>query len=486
MILVGYMVFLVYAVTSIWLMLNACIQLHLLYKISFARKQSQQVKVRDTDDYPEVLVQIPLYNEPSVVERLLQSIFKLNYPADKITIQILDDSTDRTSVIIDKFLEKKDLPFNYQLVRRPDRSGFKAGALQYGLQRSAAELVAIFDADFIPSPDFLYKLLPYFNDKQIGLVQARWGHINQNENFLTRVQSILLDAYFSIEQYARHHSGYFLNFCGTAGIWRRSCIEDVGGWDGSVLSEDLDLSYRAQMKGWKIVYDDNVEVPAELPGAVSAFKTQQFRWTKGMAQISKKNFKQLLNTSIPVIKKIHGIFHLLSNLVFVCMFVNVLFAAPLLYFRNEIPNIAMLSKYMMIASLALVLLTLFYYKGATAKGNLSSRDFIKYYPLFLVVYMGMSVQNTIAIFQGFLGKESEFIRTPKSDEIIQEKARLTWINMAEVALLIYCIASIFFSFYLNDFWMMLFLLMMSYGLILLLWPIVFQPKRSQGCLYPSL
>jgi cellulose synthase/poly-beta-1,6-N-acetylglucosamine synthase-like glycosyltransferase len=354
------------------------------------------------------------------------------------------------------------------------------------LRNVDADFVAIFDADFIPAPDFIHKLLPYFDDVRTGLVQARWGHINQKENFLTRVQSILLDAYFSIEQDARHHAGYFLNFCGTAGIWRRTCIEDAGGWDGSVLSEDLDLSYRAQMKGWKIIYDDNVEVPAELPGGVGAFKTQQFRWTKGMAQISKKNLKQLMRTSIPVTKKIHGVFHLLSNLVFVCMFVNVLFAAPLLYFRNAVPQISILSSYMMVASLALVLLTLFYYKGATAKGNLTAKDFLKYYPLFLVVYMGMSVQNSIAIFQGFFGKESVFIRTPKSDDVIEQRIRITWINVAEITLLLYCISSIFFSIYLNDYWMMLFLLMMSYGLSLLLWPLIYSAKRSHGCVQPSL
>lgn len=478
MVVLGYIVFVVYALTSVWLMLNALIQLHLLWRISSVKKHhAQQSKIIR---YPSLLIQIPVYNEPMVIERLLKAVCELRYEKEQLSIQVLDDSTDHTTSIIEEFLhERQKDNLKIELIRRSSRNGYKAGALQYGLDRSNAEFVAIFDADFIPSPDFLEKLLPYFDQPTIGLVQARWGHLNHRQNFLTRVQSILLDAYFSIEQDGRYQSGYFMNFCGTAGIWRRACIEDAGGWDGKVLSEDLDLSYRAQIKGWKLVYEDSVEVPAELPGDVSAFKTQQFRWIKGMAQISRKNMKQLLDTEIAFDKKIHAIFHLLSNLVFVCMLLNVLFAAPLLYFRNELPQIAMLSKYMMIASLSLVLLTVFYYKGATSKGNFGSKDFLKYYPLFLVVYMGMSVQNTIAIFQGFFGKESVFIRTPKYNEHYEkQRTPVSWINIAEIALLLYCIGSILFSFYLDDYWMMLFLLMMSYGLAIMLWDLMYTSKKG--------
>jgi cellulose synthase/poly-beta-1,6-N-acetylglucosamine synthase-like glycosyltransferase len=469
MMFLGYTVLIVYAITTLWLMLNAMIQLHLLYRISSVKKQQKKIK-RDFN-YPSMLVQIPVYNEPLVVERLLEAVFSLDYPRHKLMVQILDDSNDETSSLIDSFLERKKIDnLGYQLIRRPDRKGFKAGALQYGLDHSDQELVSIFDADFIPSQDFLEKLLPYFDDPAVGLVQARWSHLNRAQNFLTRVQSILLDAYFTIEQDARYHAGYFLNFCGTAGIWRRQCIEESGGWDGSVLSEDLDLSYRAQMKGWKLVYDDSVEVPAELPGAMNAFKNQQFRWTKGIAQISRKNMRNFLDTSISFDKKVHGFFHLLGNLVFVCMFTNVLFAAPLLYFKNELPQIDQLSKYMMVASLSLVLLTLVYYKGATAKGNLNTVDFLKYYPLFLTVYMGMSVQNTIAIFQGFFGKEAVFIRTPKyNNSSLIQRNPWSWVNGVEISLFVYCIGSIFFCIYLNDYWMMLLLFMMSYGLGILLW-----------------
>ncbi|HYH14490.1 MAG TPA: glycosyltransferase, partial [Flavisolibacter sp.] len=297
--ILGFILFGIYALTSFWLFLNALVQLHLLWHYKKNKKKDTIVKDLPSE-LPFISIQLPVYNEKFVIERLMDALTKLDYPKDLYEIQVLDDSTDETKDIIDAKARAIRLQgVSIEVLRRPDRKGFKAGALQYGLSLCKGELIAIFDADFVPDPDFLKSLVPHFTDSQVGLVQARWGHLNREENHLTRIQTFLLDTHFSIEQAGRYNAGYFINFCGTAGIWRKRCIEEAGGWDGDVLSEDLDISYRAQLKGWRLVYDEETEVPAELPAVIEAFKIQQFRWTKGMAQITRKNIKALLNYPLP-------------------------------------------------------------------------------------------------------------------------------------------------------------------------------------------
>jgi len=467
--IIGFVIYGIYILTALWLFLNAMVQLHLLWH--YKRKKRQHIETHfSSGKLPFVTVQVPVYNEKYVIEKLLIALGNMDYPAERFEIQVLDDSTDETVEIIDHAvgqLRKKHL--NIKVIRRSDRTGFKAGALQYGLSFCKGELIAIFDADFRPSPQYLNSMVPYFSDPGIGLVQARWTHLNREENHLTRIQTFLLDTHFSVEQSGRYKAGYFINFCGTAGIWRKQCIEDAGGWDGDVLSEDLDLSYRAQLKGWKLVYDEQIQVPAEVPAVMEAFKIQQFRWTKGMAQISRKNLKQLWQSSLPFSKKLHGVFHLLSSFVFVCLFINALLTVPLLVFRNIYPEFIALTHYSLFTSVNLVALTLFYYNGSKTADKPEAVKFFTYFPLFLVVYMAMSVQNAFAVVQGLFGSRSAFIRTPKSDQKAAQqntyfKRRLNWINGAEIVTLCYFLYGIGLSFYLGDYFMMLFFVMISSGL----------------------
>lgn len=462
----GYILFGIYVLTSLWLLVNGLVQLHLLWH--YKKKKAPLKSSPLSTTLPFVSVQVPVYNEKYVIERLLTALSRLDYPKSSFEIQVLDDSTDETSTIIDRVtyrLQQEGL--NVSVVRRSDRKGYKAGALQYGLPQCKGDLIAIFDADFIPAPPFLKNMVPHFAHSNTGLVQARWSHLNREQNGLTRIQTILLDTHFSIEQGGRANAGYFINFCGTAGIWRRQCILDAGGWDGDVLSEDLDLSYRAQLKGWRLVYQQEVEVPAELPSFMEAFKVQQFRWTKGMAQISKKTMRQLFQAALPLPQKLHGAFHLLSSFVFVCLFVNALLTVPLLLFRNLYPEFVTLTHYSLFTGINLVALTLFYYHGAQSTTDKPLR-FFKHYPLFIIVYMGMSVQNAIAVLQGLWGIRSPFVRTPKFNNTQRNntyvKKGRNWIHYVEMGVFSYFIGGIGLSILFNDYFMLLFFVMISAGL----------------------
>lgn len=478
--LLAYGIFGLYAFTAAWLLLNGLVQLHLLWHYNKG-KTGLPSKRTLPGHLPFVSIQIPVYNEQYVISRLLKALSHIDYPKDCFEIQVLDDSTDESCAIIDAeiaLLRKEGIATS--VLRRVDRTGFKAGALQAGLAFCKGELIAIFDADFTPQPLFLKRLIPYFTDPEVGLAQARWSHLNQDQNALTRIQTYLLDTHFSVEQTGRANAGYFINFCGTAGIWRKSCIEDAGGWDGRVLSEDLDLSYRAQLKGWKLVYDQETAVPAELPSVIEAFKVQQFRWTKGMAQISKKNLGALITTTLPLGKKIHGVFHLLSSFVFVCLLFNALLTVPMLVFRNIYPEIAELSRYTLVTSINLIALTLFYYTGTRTFGK-NDQQFFKHYPLFLVVYMGLSVQNSCAVLQGFFGRSSVFVRTPKMaigdvSSNVYLNHRISWINVLEFVLLCYFLCGVALSIYFNDYFLLLFFIMIITGLGFLIYQSVAHTK----------
>ncbi|HEX2536383.1 MAG TPA: glycosyltransferase [Chitinophagaceae bacterium] len=474
----GYFVFGLYVLTSLWLLLNGLLQLHLLWH--YKRKKKAEEPAPLTGPLPFVSVQVPVYNEKYVIEGLLDALAGLDYPKDRYEIQVLDDSTDETSALIDDratALQRSGIAIS--VLRRKEREGFKAGALQYGLSRCRGELIAIFDADFRPRPSFLKSLLPHFAQPRTGMVQARWGHLNREQNGLTRIQTFLLDTHFSVEQEGRAGAGYFINFCGTAGIWRKACIEDAGGWDGSVLSEDLDLSYRAQLRGWTLVYDADTVVPAELPCVMEAFKVQQFRWTKGMAQIFRKNSKGLLQAAMPFGKKLHGFFHLLGSFVFVCLFLNALLTLPMLIFRNLYPEIRELTSYTVITSVNLLVLTLFYYTGTRSGRTAGPVLFFRHYPMFLVVYMGLSVQNALAVLQGFFGYRSEFVRTPKFNVQAPGRnaylgQRISPLTLLEGALLLYFLGGVALSIYFNDYFLLLFFLMIATGLGIL----VFQSVRT--------
>jgi cellulose synthase/poly-beta-1,6-N-acetylglucosamine synthase-like glycosyltransferase len=467
--ILGFILFGIYVLTSVWLLLNAFVQLHLLWHYKRSKKTASLTRQLPTS-LPFISIQLPVYNEKYVIERLLEAVSLLDYPKHLYEVQVLDDSTDETQTIIDrKVASLQAQGISATTLRRPDRSGFKAGALQYGLPYCKGELIAIFDADFVPHPGFLKNLVPHFTDPGVGLVQARWSHLNREENNLTRIQTFLLDTHFSIEQTGRSNAGYFINFCGTAGIWRKRCIEDAGGWDGNVLSEDLDISYRAQLKGWKLVYDEETEVPAELPSVIEAFKIQQFRWTKGMAQITRKNLGALLHSNLPWIKKLHGVFHLLGSFVFVCLFINALLTLPLLVFRHLYPEFITLTQYTLFTSLNLIALTLIYYNGTRSIRTAQRVKFFRHYPLFLVIYMGLSVQNALAVLQGLLGSRSAFIRTPKfntntATHTSYLNRKINWITLLELVTFCYFLYGIGLSVYLGDYFMMLFFVMISSGL----------------------
>ncbi|RYZ56821.1 MAG: glycosyltransferase [Chitinophagaceae bacterium] len=479
----GFVLFGLYGLLMLWLLANALIQLD-LWRLSRRKKIVKPGPL--FTDYPLVSIQVPVYNEKYVVEGLLDCLARLEYPTDKLEIIVLDDSTDETIRLVDRKAELLQAQgFNIKAIRRKDRKGYKAGALQESLSYCSGEFIAIFDADFRPAPTYLIDMLPYFTAPDIGLVQARWGHLNQDQNFLTRIQSFLLDTHFSIEQAGRYNADLYLNFSGTAGIWRKACIIDAGGWDGAVLSEDLDLSYRAQLNGWKISYVHDIVVPAELPSTLDAFKVQQARWTKGIVQVCRKSGRKLALASLPAGKKIHSFFHLTSSFVFPCLLFSSLLTFPLLLLRNHDPFFITVTNFAAVGGINLVLLTLVFYQGNKAN---SEGKFWLYYPVFMVVYMALSVQNTLSVLEGIFGKASPFIRTPKyasnaaaTTSYFLKKGNHTLV--AEIFLFLYFLGGIAASIYLQDyFYMLLFLFMLSGLGILLFHSFSFRRTTSRSAI----
>lgn len=367
---------------------------------------------------PKVTIQLPVFNEKYVVERLLDAVSEFDWPGDMMDIQVLDDSTDETVEISGRKVEElRSKGFNIELLHRKDRRGFKAGALDEGLKKAKGEFIAIFDADFIPEPDFLKRTVPHFSDQNIGVVQTKWGHINKDYSLLTRLQAFGLDAHFSVEQGGRNQGGHFINFNGTAGIWRKTTIEDAGGWEHDTLTEDLDLSYRAQMKGWRFIFLEEVETPAELPVVMSAVKSQQFRWNKGGAENFRKMLVRLIKTpGIPLKTRIHGIFHLFNSAIFLCVLTAAVLSVPLLFVKYAHPEYHLIFNISSIFLICTLILMIFYwqsYRGKSDKFYKDLRHFFRDFVLFLSTTMGLSFHNSIAVMEGYLGKKSSFIRTPK-------------------------------------------------------------------------
>jgi len=363
--------------------------------------------------YPIVTVQLPVFNELNVVVRLIENIVKLDYPKDKLEIQVLDDSTDETQKIakesVDKF--KKD-GFNIFYIHRNNRTGFKAGALQNGMSKATGEFIAIFDADFVPRPNFLKNLMPYFTEESIGMVQARCGHSNRKYSLLTKIQAIILDGHFLIEHTARNRSGRFFNFNGTAGIWRKKTIETSGGWQGDTLTEDMDLSYRAQIKGWKFIFVPDVVIPAELPIDVNAFKTQQGRWAKGTIQVAKKLLGKMLKSDTPLKVKLEALFHLSSNFSYLFLTAVSLVLLPAILVRLNTNNTNLFMIDIPVFLLGTFSIAYFYYTSQKELGY-SSWDSIKYIPFLMSAGIGLAINNSNCVLEGICGYDSEFVRTPK-------------------------------------------------------------------------
>jgi len=367
------------------------------------------------DELPVVTIQLPIFNERYVVERLVRAVAAIRYPSDKLEIQVLDDSTDDTveltaQVVADLRSEGVDVHH----IRRPDRIGFKAGALAYGLKVARGEFVAVFDADFLPIPEYLEKTIQHFSDPTVGMVQARWGHVNRDYSALTQTQAVLLDAHFVVEHSARFRSGRFFNFNGTAGIWRKCAIDEAGGWQHDTLTEDLDLSYRAQQKGWRFVYLDDVEVPAEVPVDMVAFKSQQHRWAKGSIQTARKLLIPLLKSNLPKRVKFEAWFHLTANFSFLLMFVLSLLMPLTLFVRIDRGWAGTFAMDLPLFAAATLSVCQFYALSQRALGR-SLIDQIRYLPLVLALGVGMSLNNTRAVLEAVFGHDTPFVRTPKYD-----------------------------------------------------------------------
>ena len=395
--------------------------------IFLANRNKPNPKLR-LDNYPRITIQLPIYNERFVIERLLDAISNLNYPKEKFEIQVLDDSNDVTSAIVEHLAKKlRQSGLTIFHLKRENRIGFKAGALQNGLANAKGEYIAIFDADFIPDPDFLINTLPYFSNDSIGMVQTRWGHINPRESWLTRAQEIGLNSHFIIDQDGRAKGGYFISFNGTAGVWRKTCIEDAGGWETDTLTEDLDLSYRAQMNGWKFNYCPEIVSPAELPNLLSAVRSQQFRWIKGGVETSKKLIARLWNCNQPLSIKLFGSLQLLNNYIYAFILFTGLLSVPLMLLKNTSTEFHQFFNW---SSLLIIVLLINFFYCFTAilmdkkKIIASIKEILSAFPIAIIVSMGMSYHNSIAILKGIQGKKTAFIRTPKFSESKRENPYL--------------------------------------------------------------
>jgi cellulose synthase/poly-beta-1,6-N-acetylglucosamine synthase-like glycosyltransferase len=369
------------------------------------------------DPLPRVLLQLPIYNEKYVIDRLLHAVAGLDYPTDLLTIQLLDDSTDDTTEIAAAAIAKLSKQgINISHIRRSDRRGYKAGALQAGLDIDNSEFVAIFDADFVPRPEFLKQIIGYFNDPEIGMVQTRWEHLNEEYSLLTKLLSFAIDAHFSVEQGGRQAAHGFINFNGTAGMWRRKAIDEAGGWQDDCLTEDLDLSFRAQLLGWHFLFVEGIATPSELPANMSAIRTQQFRWTKGAAETGRKTLSRLWSSKYSLLTKVIGSFHMLNSLVFPFLLILSCMAMvfPFIYEEQVETAFAPISIMMMFALVAIM----FTYWTAHAYGQFKSSkkttsSILLRAFLFMMIVSGLCVHNGLAVIQGLFGRATPFVRTPK-------------------------------------------------------------------------
>ncbi|MFY0603790.1 MAG: glycosyltransferase family 2 protein [Flavobacteriaceae bacterium] len=416
-----YTIISIYSIALILIFMYALAQLNLLFNyVSAQRKEdtSQKFDFNNPDEIPYITIQLPVYNEMYVMERLLENIALLKYPKEKLEIQVLDDSTDESIKTTAKQIKKiQETGLDIQHIRRTNRQGFKAGALKEGLEIAKGEFIAIFDADFLPESDWLLKTVPYFKNSEVGVVQTRWGHINRNYSTLTKIQAFALDAHFTLEQVGRNSKGHFINFNGTAGIWRKECIIDAGNWEGDTLTEDLDLSYRAQLKNWKFKYLENVKTPAELPVIISAARSQQFRWNKGGAENFQKMAKRVITAKNVSIKtKIHSLLHLLNSSMFLMIFLVAILSIPMLYIKNEYAHLKSyfyMMSFFVVSTIIFFICYWFMFKKSYGSGI---KNFLKYIGTFFTFFsiaMGFSLHNTIAVLEGHFGKKSEFVRTPK-------------------------------------------------------------------------
>lgn len=466
------------AVIIVWSVFMTFILFYTFSQFTLLAKQLRgrnklETRPEDPKEWPHVTVQLPVYNELYVIDRLIECVSKIDYPKDKLEIQVLDDSTDESfKMAARKIKSIRKTGIDIVHINRPERTGFKAGALAYGTELAKGDFIAVFDADFLPPKEFLKQTIPYFTKAEIGVVQTCWGHLNRDYSLLTRMQALALDAHFRVEQTGRNKGGHFINFNGTAGVWRKQCIVHAGGWQSDTLTEDLDLSYRAQLKGWQFKFLEHVVSPAELPVQMGAVKTQQFRWTKGGAECARKNLRNVLFAKdLNFSTKVHGFFHLMNSFIFVCVLMLALLSVPVLVMDGLDSDYRYLFGYAHIFWLSMLFVVLIYAFSSMQSG-LSLGQFIFRFPLFLAVVMGLSLHNAVAVLEGYIGKKSEFIRTPKfnisrvgqtwkTNKYITK--RVNGITLFEGLITVYFIAGIATAIMLKSYFAIPFLTMLSFG-----------------------
>lgn len=418
--LVAKIMLIIYGICLLLIFFYSLLQLSLSVAYAKTRKKRADETTPDFDlsTAPKVTIQLPMFNELYVAERIIETTAAFDYPRDKFEIQVLDDSTDETvDVIAKKVAEIAATGVNIKHIHRVDRTGYKAGALDAAMDRVEGEFIAIFDSDFVPSPDFLLKTMPFFQNENIGVVQTRWGHLNKSYSLLTELQAFGLNGHFAIEQGGRNSSGHYINFNGTAGIWRKKCIDEAGGWEHDTLTEDLDLSYRAQLKGWKFKYLEKVISPAELPITMSALKNQQHRWMKGGAECFIKMWKRILTAKgVQAGDKVHALSHLFNSSVFLFILTLSLLSLPVLHIKDSFSDLNYFIKFGSFFIVSTLFLMYYYWLSYRDKTEHKVKSFFQFFGRFvqfLVVSMGLSLSNTIAVIEGYLGIKSSFVRTPK-------------------------------------------------------------------------
>ena len=476
----AYLIIVIYSISLLLIFFYSLAQLNLLINYLSQKRENTtapKFNLLDPKEIPFVTIQLPVFNEEYVMDRLLENIAKIEYPKSKLEIQVLDDSTDDTVITTAASVAKlQETGLDIQHITRTDRSGFKAGALKEGLKVAKGEFIAIFDADFLPASDWLKKTVIYFKDEEIGVVQTRWGHLNRDYSTLTKIQAFALDAHFTLEQVGRNSKGHFINFNGTAGIWRKECIIDAGNWEGDTLTEDLDLSYRAQLKDWKFKYLEDVETPAELPVVISAARSQQFRWNKGGAENFRKTVWSVVKAkNIPFKTKFHGVMHLLNSSMFLCVFLVALLSIPSLYIKNTYGHLDWVFSLLSLFTVSTIILFVCYwftYKSIQGSGFNNFVDYIRIFFTFFSVDLGFSLHNTIAVIEGHMGKRSEFVRTPKFNISTIKQSwkgnkylakKLSPNMILEFALMIYFMFGMYSAIPLNDFGLFPFHFMLFLG-----------------------
>jgi len=438
-------------------------------------------------ELPRITIQLPVFNEKYVVHRIIDATIAINYPKDRLQIQVLDDSTDETVELSRERVEHyRELGHDIVHIHRTDRTGYKAGALEHGMESATGQFIAIFDADFIPDPEILHKTIHYFTDEQVGMVQTRWEHLNRHTSTLTEVQAMMLDAHFVVEHGGRCASGLFFNFNGTAGIWRRTTIDDAGGWEHDTLTEDLDLSYRAQMKGWRFLFIQDIVCPSELPVDMKAFKSQQHRWAKGSIEVMLKVLPRVLRSKLPLKVKVEAIFHLTGNLAYLLMIINsIFFVIPSMMLRYEQPWWRVLlidGPLFLMASVSFV----YFYLSAQSAIFKSVKGKKRFIPALMAIGIGLGVNNTRAVLEALFRHKTAFIRTPKSGDghgVARKKSyRLPasgW-GYLEIALGFLYTCAIIGAIYLGNWGSIPFLVLFQNGFYFIGWLTILDEKKGQN------